>query len=266
MRKEGEAVLKPNQAALIVTYGNTAHKQRSLDRDLFLLGRSPICDLTLVSPEVAPVHCILQRGVEGWRVRDCSGGRHAVRLNGCVVQEEALNDSDVLQIGAFSFELRLPASRPLPSSAPGVEERPTPLPPTLAELEKQAECLRGLQRDYQALLKQCEARLSEVECAERELCDERAAFERDCVERRVRLEQAERELARRRPNAPRAWINAVENCTVWPAICNAAGDNCCNECQTPPISMKRNIGGSSANNCKPAGPFSKHAISNTTPN
>ncbi len=239
MRGEGEATLQSGQAALIVTYGNTTRKCRLLDRDLFLLGRSPMCDVALVSPEAAPVHCILQRVADGWRIRDCSGGRHATRLNGRAITEETLNDADVLQIGAFSFEVRLPAGHPTrtlaiassgqDSLSPRLKQlqrsrrnlvrlalrlrlrarKGKSLPPTLAELEKQADTLRGLQRDYQKLMREYEERLNEVERAERELCDERAAFERECVERRVRLEREEYDLARRQAELTRAPVAQV---------------------------------------------------------
>jgi pSer/pThr/pTyr-binding forkhead associated (FHA) protein len=234
MRKEGEATLKPGQAALIITYGNTTRKHRPLDRDLFLLGRSPTCDVALASPEVAAVHCILHRTGDGWNVRDCSGGRHATRLNGRTIQEEALRDCDVLQIGAFSFELRLPSARPtpIPGTKPVVEERSAlhlkrlqrsrrnlvrlalrlrsralksnPQPPTLAELERQAETLRALQREYQNLVQDYERRLDELEKAEREVCDERAALERECAERRTQLDEAEYDLSRRQAKLARA--------------------------------------------------------------
>lgn len=226
MRNQGEAVLKPGQGALIVTYGNTKRKLHPLDRDLLVLGRVPACDVALVSPEVAAVHCILQHTSDGWRIRDCCGGRHATRLNGRPIHEESLHDTDVLQIGTFSFEVRLPSAytTPSPGSTPVVDERlttrlkrlqrsrrnlvrlalrlrsrvrkQTPLPPALAELEQHAECLRGLQRDYEALVKEYEARLAEVEIAEREICDERAAFEGECVERQSQLDKAEHDLTR----------------------------------------------------------------------
>ncbi len=237
MRGEGETTLQSGQAALIVTYGNTTRKCRPLDRDLFLLGRSPMCDVALVSPEAAPVHCILQRTADGWRIRDCSGGRHATRLNGRAITEEALNDADVLQIGAFSFEVRLPAGHPTrtlaiassgqDSLSPRLKQlqrsrrnlvrlalrlrarKGKALPPTLAELERQADTLRGLQRDYQKLMREYEERLNDVERAEREVCDERAAFERECVERRVRLEREEYDLARRQAELTRAPVAQV---------------------------------------------------------
>lgn len=231
MRKECEASPKPGQAALIVTYGAARRTYYPLEGDLIVLGRAPTCDITLVSPEVAAVHCILQRGPNGWHLRDCSGGRHATRLNGRLIHEEALHDTDVLQIGAFSFEVRLPSGRATPvlGNTPVVDGRlaarwkqlqrsrrnlvrlalrlrrkalqANPLPPALAELERQAQCLRDLQRDYETRLKQCEQRLDELEKAERELCDERAAFERECTERRAQLDQAEHDLAQREVEA-----------------------------------------------------------------
>lgn len=227
MRKECEASLKPSQAALIVRYGNTTRKFHPLDADLVVLGRAPSCDITVVSHEVAPIHCILRRDRDGWRLRDCSGGRNATRLNGRQIHEEALRDTDVLQIGAFSFEMRLPSARvtPVVGSTPVVDDRmaarlkhlrrsrsnlvrlalllrrrvrkANPLPPTLAELERQAQCLRDLQRDYETRVNEQQARLSELEKAERELCDERETFERECLERRIQLEQAEQDLAHR---------------------------------------------------------------------
>ena len=227
MRKECEASLKPGQAALIVTYGNTTCKHRPLEGDLVVLGRAPTCDISLVSPEVAPVHCILQRGHDGWRLRDCSGGRHTTRLNGRPIHEEALRDTDVLQIGAFSFEVRLPSARvtPVLGNTPVVDDRvavrlkhlrrsrrnlvrlalrmrrkarlANPLPPSLAELEKQAQCLRELQRESEARVKAYEGRLDELEQAEREVCDERAAFEHECSERQARLDKVESDLAQR---------------------------------------------------------------------
>jgi DNA repair exonuclease SbcCD ATPase subunit len=103
-------------AALVVTYGNTTRKHRPLDRDLTLLGRARNCDVPLVSPEVAPVHCLIARAAGGWLLRDCTG-RGGTRLNGKAVTESALADGDVLQVGTFSFELQLPPEHPGPTPA-----------------------------------------------------------------------------------------------------------------------------------------------------
>jgi hypothetical protein len=242
MRKEREEQYDPSQPALVVTYGNTTRKHRPLDRDVLVLGRAPSCDVSLVSPEVAPVHCLIHRIADGWCIRDCSGGRHATRVNGRTIHEEMLHDGDVVQIGTFTFEARLPAARPTPAPGctPIVDDRVAarvkhllrsrrnlvrlalrlrqrarrgnPVAPSLAELERQAECLRGLQRDYQTLLLEYESRLAEVEKAEREICDERAAFERECTERRTRLEKAEHEMARRQVAAEAQMRQRWEEC------------------------------------------------------
>jgi hypothetical protein len=103
--------------ALIVTYGTTSRKFRSLERDVVVVGRAPGCDVALASPEVAPVHCVLARGPHGWRVRDCSG-RGATRINGTSVVDGPLKNGDTLQIGAFSFEAHLPAPDGSSSEAP----------------------------------------------------------------------------------------------------------------------------------------------------
>jgi hypothetical protein len=116
MRSLAEDRLDPSRPALIVTYGTTSRKHRALDRDVVVVGRAPGCDVALASPEVAPVHCILARGPQGWRVRDCSG-RGGTRVNGTVVVEGPLKHGDTLQVGAFSFEAHLPEPMPEPGAA-----------------------------------------------------------------------------------------------------------------------------------------------------
>src|SRR5262245_11111540 len=108
MRNEEKEPIDPATPVLIVTYGNAARKSRPLDADLLLMGRSPACNIHLVSPEVAPIHCVLARRASGWLLRDCSG-RPGTRVNGKPIQEVALEDGDVIQVGAFSFQARLPA-------------------------------------------------------------------------------------------------------------------------------------------------------------
>src|SRR5262249_40932893 len=110
MRKELEDRLERSQPALIVTYGNTTRKVRPLDRDVLMLGKSSACDVSLKSPEVYPVHALVVRTADGWRVKDCTG-RGATRLNGRSVQDEALTDGDMIQIGTFSFQAHLPPVR-----------------------------------------------------------------------------------------------------------------------------------------------------------
>jgi pSer/pThr/pTyr-binding forkhead associated (FHA) protein len=115
MQKDQQEKLDPNQPALIVLVGVTRRKYRPLVGDVIMIGRAPGCDIGLVSPEVAPVHCLLLRLPTGWRIRDCSG--RATRVNGKAIEDEPLHNGDTIQIGAFSFETHLPASAGIPVAA-----------------------------------------------------------------------------------------------------------------------------------------------------
>src|SRR5262245_9610259 len=109
MRRERDS-FDPDRPALIVTYGNTTRKFWRLDGDVMILGRASHCDLGLVSPEVAPIHCVLVRISGGWKLRDCSG-RVGTRVNGRLIQEALLTDGDIIQVGNFSFQAHLPGQR-----------------------------------------------------------------------------------------------------------------------------------------------------------
>ena len=121
-----EDMLGSTQPGLIITYGNTRRKVRPLDRDVLLIGQAPGCDLQLKSPDVHPVHLVILRLPDGWRLRDCTG-RGATRLNGKAFTDERLHDGDVVQLSTFSFHLHLPDScRPV-SAGPRVGPRDTVL-------------------------------------------------------------------------------------------------------------------------------------------
>jgi hypothetical protein len=219
MRSEREDRLDPQQPALIVTYGNTSRKNRPLHRDVVVVGRSTACDVGLVSPEVAPIHCVLVRLAAGWRLRDCTG-RSATRVNGKPAQDEALADGDTIQIGTFSLKLHLPAGAAAPAAAPAAvpvaaaapdvvrlqssrrrwgqravrlrrelrvetvlrEKAEAELAPRLAELDQQADRLRALQRD-------CDRRQAQLQEAERALAADRAALEQERASLRTRAEE-----------------------------------------------------------------------------
>jgi hypothetical protein len=197
MRRDKDT-FDPSQPALLVTYGNTARKHRHLDKNVIVLGRSNVCDLSLVSPEVAPVHCVLVRVAEGWKLRDCSG-RPGTRVNGRLVDETYLEDADVIQIGAFTFQAHLPSGQALaaPAMSPSMVERLQRSRQRLAEralalrrklaqrehadvrfaskeveLALQAEAMRVRQREY-------ELRMTRLELSERDLTTDRATLEKE---------------------------------------------------------------------------------------
>ena len=104
MRKPTEQPIKPGQPALIVTHGTTKNKVRPLVREIMVIGRTPGCDIGLMSPDVAPVHCVIVRQPTGWLIRDCSG--RATRVNGQSITEATLRDGDVTRTGRYAVEQR----------------------------------------------------------------------------------------------------------------------------------------------------------------
>src|SRR5207244_2647162 len=59
--------------------------------------------------EISTLHCLVYRTTEGFKVRDC-GSRAGTRVNGELPRHHVLADGDVLQIGPFSFAVKIPPS------------------------------------------------------------------------------------------------------------------------------------------------------------
>lgn len=174
MNKDHEDHLDPKQPGLIVRYGATKRKFRPLQGELVVLGRAPGCDVGLVSPEVAPVHCVIVRLADGWRIRDCSG--RATRVNGKSVRDEPLRNGDTIQIGTFSFEAHLP-----PGAAPAAAAAAAPAP--LAEVAPDTERLQQSRR-----------RLAELALGLRRRLREQAGERGEIARQQADLEQLERRL------------------------------------------------------------------------
>jgi pSer/pThr/pTyr-binding forkhead associated (FHA) protein len=207
MRNQREDRLDPQQPALIVTYGNTSRKHRPLHNDVMVVGRSTACDVGLVSPEVAPIHCVLVRLAGGWRLRDCTG-RSATRINGKPVQDEALADGDAIQIGTFSLRVHLPAG-PLAVAVP-VAAVATVAPVAVADAagaetvhlqrsrRRWGERALRLRRELRVETRRRER--AEAELAPRlaeldQQADRLRALQRECDRRQAQLQGAERALA-----------------------------------------------------------------------
>lgn len=194
MRKEHEDHVAADRPALLVLYGATRKKVRPLDGELTVLGRAPGCDIGLVSPEVAPVHCVIVRLESGWRIRDCSG--RSTRVNGKAITDEPLRNGDVLQVGTFSFEAHLP---PLPPASPrggGPAANPAVVERLRASRRRLAELALNLRRRFQ---EQAGAR-AEVGRREAELAaiERRArAAHQELQGRKAELEDIRRGLDRR---------------------------------------------------------------------
>jgi pSer/pThr/pTyr-binding forkhead associated (FHA) protein len=193
--------------ALIVTYGNTTQKHRPLDREVTLLGRGRNCDVSLVSPEVAPIHCLIARLADRWLVRDCTG-RGGTRINGKSVSDAVLTDGDVLQVGTFSFEVRLPAERPgaadpragrYARSRRNLAELALSLRKKLGvanaalhsqeEIDHLADRLRSLQHDLETRGKQLSEAEARLHSQQHEVDERTRHQEQECAGRRKELEE-----------------------------------------------------------------------------
>lgn len=196
MRREKDE-FDPSLPTLVVTYGNTTRKHRVLDSDMIVLGRSNLCDFGLVSPEVAQVHCVLAHVVEGWRLRDCSG-RPGTRVNGRVVHDTLLDDGDIIQIGAFTFQVSLPTGH-TPMPANGVPERSPArnerLQRSRRRLAERALALRRRLREQARAMIDERITLARERVELHQLSESLRTKQRDFELRMTRLELSERDLA-----------------------------------------------------------------------
>jgi hypothetical protein len=171
-----------------------------------MLGRSSGCDIGLVSPEVAPVHCVIVRTLSGWRIRDCSG--RATRVNGKAIQDEPLRNGDVIQIGTFSFEAKLPAVAGHHVAAPPVAPRRAPVVTNDADRER----LLRSRRHLVDLALGMRRRLRDLESERQTNEQERKALE----QQRNDLEQIERRLrqAHKDPLAKNETVAVLDRLTA----------------------------------------------------
>lgn len=201
-----------NAPALVPIAGNIDRKARVLDRDVTTIGRARGSDLCMEANEISILHCVIYRTIDGFRIRDCNS-RCGTRVNGENVRNSRLQDGDIVNLGPFSFEFRLP-----PSLFPTESGRPDPLKvehwiqsrrklgqlalklrkrlrhgiPSTNEQEwaQKAHLLKEKIRCY-------DQRLRELEEAEEELAAERSQLERSTEDQRRRVQAMEADLAQR---------------------------------------------------------------------
>ncbi len=80
---------------------------RSLDREVTTIGRARGTDLCLEANEISTLHCVVYRTADGYRIRDCNS-RCGTRVNGDSVKNGSLHNGDIVNLGPFSFEFRVP--------------------------------------------------------------------------------------------------------------------------------------------------------------
>ncbi len=192
--------------ALIPIAGNFDRKPRSLDRDVTTIGRARGTDLCLEANEISTLHCIIYRAADGYRIRDCNS-RCGTRINGESIKSGRLHDADIVNLGPFSFECRLPAAIfPQDKLDPAKIERLKRSRRKLAQLaltmRKRSRGVSSNEEDWSQkthLLKEkirvYDQRLRELEEAEEELTNERDQLARAAEGQQQRVQTIEKDLA-----------------------------------------------------------------------
>lgn len=196
--------------ALIPIAGNFDRKPRTLERDVTTIGRARGSDLCLEANEISTLHCIIYRGPDGFRIRDCNS-RCGTRVNGANIKSGKLNDCDIVNLGPFSFEFRLPAALFPADTAKADPARVERWKTSRRKLAQMALKLRkrlrqggGTSRDSDSsqknhVLKErirvYDQRLRELEEAEHELTQEREELNRAREDHQKRVQKVEGEMA-----------------------------------------------------------------------
>jgi pSer/pThr/pTyr-binding forkhead associated (FHA) protein len=199
-----------NTPALILVAGNADRKPRSLDRDVTTIGRARGTDLCLEANEISTLHCIIYRTAEGYRIRDCNS-RSGTRVNGDSIKNGRLHNGDIVNVGLFSFEFRLPTAlfpsdglkvdpiqvehwkrsrRKLAQRALKLRKRLIQGSASVSEQDwlHKAQLLKDKIRSY-------DQRFRELEEAEKELTEEREQLERQAEAQRQHVQAMEGRLA-----------------------------------------------------------------------
>ena len=208
-----------NSPVLIPIAGNFDRKPRPLEREVTTIGRARGSDLCLEANEISTLHCIIYRSADGYRIRDCNS-RCGTRINGQSVKSGRLNDSDVVNLGPFSFEFRLPANlfqaesgRTDPAQIAHWKQSRRKLAERALKLRKRVQHGSASVNEQEwaqkaHLLKEkirCyDQRLRELEEAEEELTAERAQLEREGEEQRQHIQKVEGGLTERLAQADAA--------------------------------------------------------------
>lgn len=216
----------PGVPALVLLYDlpGVSLKVCPLEREATILGKARGCDLLLHAPDISHVHCVISRSGGVFSVRDCDS-RAGIRVNGERVTEATLRDGDLLQVGPFSFRLRLPAAATAPGGADDRrQQRRERQRQNLARLalsyrRKWLELYRllvgslpgfspqqvaGQRSGLRQVLRHLGQRLERLQQAERDLSRDRELLAREQQALRERLRALEAGAA----NAPAGWREA----------------------------------------------------------
>jgi len=87
---------------LLVIKGPNIGDKFFIEKDEFLVGRSPESDVLLDDITVSRKHVILKKDVDGYKLFD-AGSLNGSYLNGNIVEEALLSNGDRIQIGKYIF-------------------------------------------------------------------------------------------------------------------------------------------------------------------
>jgi len=103
-------VLELSRCALVVLNGDQRGQERTIESDLFRIGKSETSDLVLTDDTVSRQHCEIARDAKGYLVRDL-GSTNGTMLDGAEVKEAYLKPGAVLTVGKIELRLRPFAER-----------------------------------------------------------------------------------------------------------------------------------------------------------
>lgn len=103
-------VLELARCALVVLSGEQRGQERTIESDLFRIGKSESSDLVLTDDTVSRLHCEIVRDAKGYLVRDL-GSTNGTMLDGAEVKEAYLKPGAVLTVGKIELRLRPFAER-----------------------------------------------------------------------------------------------------------------------------------------------------------
>jgi pSer/pThr/pTyr-binding forkhead associated (FHA) protein len=105
--EQGEGVIDPMTAKLVVLQGRPAGKTLTFPDGIYYFGRGEECHVRPNSEWVSRQHCLLRVAGDVVSLRDL-GSRNGTLVNGARVEgERVLADGDQVQVGPLVFQLHL---------------------------------------------------------------------------------------------------------------------------------------------------------------
>jgi len=103
-------ILELSRCALTVLSGPERGHERTIDRDLFRIGKSPENDFVLSDTTVSRAHCEIVREPKGYLLRDLSS-TNGTLLDGAEIKEAWLKPGAVITVGKVEIKVRPFAER-----------------------------------------------------------------------------------------------------------------------------------------------------------